>query len=224
DLAGHAWRWEDGRLAGGSMLSRLLAQPAGLTLLGLGDGLLALWLAVALVSWRRQGRYRVFISYRRGDTAGHAGRLRDSLEEVLGQNAVFLDLSNLAPGTPFAPALEGRIRAAECMLVVIGRDWLTARDEAGLRRLDDAGDWVRREIEIGLARNKRLIPVLVAGADMPDEAMLPTTLRPLAGLQAFVIEEAHFQRDAEALAEALDAPAAPAAAADRTLSPARSRE
>lgn len=224
DLAGHAWRWEDGRLAGGSLLSRLLAQPAGLTLLGLVDGLLALWLAVALVSWRRQGRYRVFISYRRGDTAGHAGRLRDSLEEVLGQNAVFLDLSNLAPGTPFARALEGRIRAAECVLVVIGRDWLTATDEGGKRRLDDAGDWVRREIEIGLARNKRLIPVLVAGAEMPEEAALPVSLRPLAGRHAFVIEEAHFQRDAEALADVIETPATPAAGVDATLNPAGSKE
>lgn len=216
-LAGHAWLWRDGRPVGRTLSAWALGNPAVLALILTADGVLAAWLALALLSLRRRGRYRVFISYRRGDSAGHAGRLRDCLEEALGRDAVFLDVNDIPPGTPFGKLIVDRIAAAESVVAVISRYWLEARDEAGRRRLDDPGDWVRREVETALQLGKRLIPVLVGGASMPGTADLPPSLQALAGLHAVIIEEAHFQRDAEALAEALEqgrasAPEAPLAA------------
>jgi TIR domain-containing protein len=204
-LVGHAWQWRDGRPAGTHLLARLSANPALLALLLVADGVLAGWLALALLNLRRHGRYRVFISYRRGDSAGHAGRLRDCLVDSLGREAVFMDVEDIPAGARFEQVIAGRIRAAPSVVVVISRFWLTAADEAGRRRLDDPADWVRRELEMALALGKRVIPVLLGGAPMPAEADLPASLAALAGLNAVVIGDANFRRDAEALAEKLDA-------------------
>jgi len=206
-LAGSGWLWADGQPGSPHLLARLTANPALAALLLVADAVLAAWLALALLNLRRGGRYRVFISYRRGDSAGHAGRLTRCLEEALGRDAVFFDVDDIAPGMPFGPHIVDRIRAAEAVLAVISQHWLAAADAAGHRRLDDPGDWVRRELETALVEGKRLIPVLVGGARMPAEADLPASLAPLAGLNAVVIEEAHFERDVVALAEALDHPA-----------------
>jgi TIR domain-containing protein len=214
-LAGSGWLWADGRPASAHLLARLTANPALAVLLVMADGVLAAWLALALLNLRRRGRYRVFISYRRGDSAGHAGRLTRCLEESLGQDAVFFDVDDIAPGTPFGPHIVDRIAAAEAVLAVISQYWLAASDEkSSRRRLDEPEDWVRRELETALTQGKRVIPVLVGGARMPTEAELPTSLKALAGLNAVLIEEAHFERDVEALAEVLDEGAAAAPTPD----------
>jgi hypothetical protein len=41
---------------------------------------------------------RIFISYRRGDSRGSAGRLYDDLEERFGKDVVFRDLDTIEPG------------------------------------------------------------------------------------------------------------------------------
>jgi len=40
---------------------------------------------------------QVFLSYRRGDVPGHAGRLADALRQRLGANSVFQDVVAIAP-------------------------------------------------------------------------------------------------------------------------------
>lgn len=212
-LAGSAWLWRDGLPVGPHLLARLSANPALLALLLMADGVLVAWLALAVLNLRRRGRYLVFISYRRGDSAGHAGRLRDCLVESLGADAVFMDVADIPAGAPFDKVIAGRIRGAQCVVVVISRYWLDARDAAGQRRLLDPADWVRREVETALALGKRVIPVLVGGATMPAQADLPESLAALPGLNAVTIEDVHFHRDAEALAEVVDGGGAPVPAA-----------
>jgi hypothetical protein len=60
---------------------------------------------------------------------------------------------------------------------VIGRQWLTATDNAGRRRLDSPRDFVRIEIEAALQRDIPVIPLLVQGASMPDEDNLPPSIQ-----------------------------------------------
>ena len=43
----------------------------------------------------------VFISYRREDSAGEAGRLAEHLERQLGADRVFFDIEAIEPGTDF---------------------------------------------------------------------------------------------------------------------------
>lgn len=204
---GSGWLWRVGGPAGTVLLDRLTRNPALAALLMLVDALLAGWLLLAALSLRRTARYRVFLSYRRDDSAGHAGRLYDRLVESLGRGAVFIDVATIPPGAYFARIIARRIADAESVLVVIAPEWLDARDAAGRRRLDLPDDFVRREIEMALAQHKRVIPVLVGGAAMPAEAELPPSLRGLATLNAVVITHANFERDADALAERLAADA-----------------
>ena len=48
----------------------------------------------------------LFISYRRQDAAGHAGRLRSDLARRYGDERVFLDVADLAPGADWAAQLH----------------------------------------------------------------------------------------------------------------------
>src|SRR5512145_1595281 len=105
-----------------------------------------------------------FISYRRDDAAGYAGRLHEALEDRLGKNEVFRDVDTLEPGRDFIDAIEHRLRECRVFLALIGREWLDSRDSAGRRRLDQPHDFVRLEITTALARTDVLvIPVLIEG-------------------------------------------------------------
>lgn len=146
----------------------------------------------------------IFISYRRSDAAAHAGRLHDRLVGRFGAQAVFMDIDALQPGEDFATAIAQSIGSAQVVVVLIGPTWLAAGDARGRRRLDDEQDVVRLEIATALQRGVTTIPVLLAGAAMPDAASLPVPLQPLASRQAIDIGEKHFHRDAEYLIRAIE--------------------
>jgi len=145
---------------------------------------------------------RIFISYRRDDSSGFAGRLEDDLSECFGDASVFRD-REIPAGADFARHLSERLASAEVALVVIGRSWLDARDRGGARRLDQPDDWVRREIEHVLDSDCLVVPVLVDGATMPWPEQLPDTLDPLAGRQAVSLSDLRWRQDVEALADQL---------------------
>jgi hypothetical protein len=130
----------------------------------------------------------VFVSYRRTDAPGHAGRLYDRLADRYGEQNVFKDLDSLEPGADFAEVIQTTISRCDVLIAVIGPQWLDA-EEGGVRRLDDPLDWVRLEIANALDRRIRVIPVLVNGASMPSEADLPDALRPLARRYAIELNE-----------------------------------
>lgn len=136
----------------------------------------------------------VFLSYRRDDAAGFAGRLADDLEAGLGGGGVFRDVDDIRPGEDFAQAIQAQLRGVDAVLVMIGPRWLTAAAGGG-RRLDDAEDFVRREIEAALASGKPVIPVLVGGAVMPAAADLPAAISGLARRQAVVLRDDGWRDD-----------------------------
>ena len=73
----------------------------------------------------------IFISYRREDSAGYAGRLCESLERRLGRQQVFRDVDAIGPGQDFVDAIDARLRECRALLVLIGREWLDAADVSG---------------------------------------------------------------------------------------------
>lgn len=146
-----------------------------------------------------------FISYRREDAAGYAGRLRESLERRLGSARVFRDVDTLRPGQDFVQAIESRLSDCAVMLAVIGRDWVNARDLAGSRRLDEPFDFVRLEIAAALARpNVLVVPVLVEGANMPSAAELPENLKPLIRRHAVSIRDETWDGDVDRLVNVIE--------------------
>jgi len=127
---------------------------------------------------------RVFISYRREDGRLPAAYLADRLAARLGDGRVFRDETSIPAGARWAVEIVEEIDEAELFLAVIGPGWLSARDDFHRRRLDDPQDWVRREIQRGLASGRPVVPVLIGGASMPPRAALPAAIAGLADRQA----------------------------------------
>jgi tetratricopeptide (TPR) repeat protein len=147
---------------------------------------------------------RIFISYRRDDAAGDAGRLADHLNRRFGKGQVFLDIDTIDPGTDFVRVLQASLRETAAVLVVIGARWTSVRDSSGLRRLDDAKDFVRLEVEESLGRNIPVVPVLVQGAAIPRSEELPPSMASLSTRQAVTLDHAEFHDDANRLCDRLE--------------------
>ncbi len=105
----------------------------------------------------------VFISYRREDSGGFAGRIYDRLVSRLGRDSVFFDVDAIPPGRDFVDALSERVGRCDALVAIIGKQWVSSVDAADRRRLDDPHDFVRVEIEAALQRDVPVIPVLVDG-------------------------------------------------------------
>jgi len=147
----------------------------------------------------------VFISYRRNDCAGHAGRLYDRLVDRLGEGNVFMDIDAIEPGVDFGVRIDEAIGTCRLLIVLIGDDWLEITGEQGQRRLDDPADFVRLEIASGLRREElRVIPVLVEGASMPLADRLPDDIKPLARRNALELSDARWRYDVERLIEVIE--------------------
>jgi hypothetical protein len=143
-------------------------------------------------------RHKIFISYRRQDSAANALGIGQYLENVFGRKNVFIDV-DMHAGTKFPALLEKRLSECKVMLVLIGPDWLNARDDQGQRRLDNPGDWVRLEISHALKRDITVIPVRVNGAELPMNATLPDDIRGLLDYQAVSVTTAGFRNEMSGL-------------------------
>jgi len=112
-----------------------------------------------------------------------------------------MDVDHIPAGVDFVAHLNSQVAACNVLLVVIGPHWLDAKDEAGQRRINQLDDFVAIEIAAALARNIRVIPVMVDGANIPKASDLPDSLKPLARRQAIEVRQTHFGRDADPLVE-----------------------
>ncbi len=146
---------------------------------------------------------RIFISYRREDSGGYAGRLYDRLRQHFGPNNLFMDVDTIALGLDFVEAIETAVGSCDALLAVIGRQWLDITDTTGQRRLDNPEDFVRLEIATALDRNIRVIPVLVGNASMPRSTDLPEALQQLVRRQALEVSD-RFHPDVDRLIAALE--------------------
>lgn len=147
---------------------------------------------------------KLFISYRRSDSEGYAGRLFDQLTHTFPPSDVFMDVDSIAPGENFVDVLDKNIAQTDVMLVVIGPHWLTASDESGQRRIDHPQDFVRHEIAEALKRNIGVIPILIGPATMPEATALPDDLSELARKQAVWLRHNSFSSDVERLVKAIN--------------------
>ncbi|MBK7564797.1 MAG: toll/interleukin-1 receptor domain-containing protein, partial [Propionivibrio sp.] len=67
----------------------------------------------------------IFISYRRADAGGHAGRVFDRLCHWFDAEVLFYDLDGIDVGDTFPESIKAAIDKAAVLLVLIGPDWLT---------------------------------------------------------------------------------------------------
>jgi hypothetical protein len=149
-----------------------------------------------------QGR-AIFISYRRDDTEGEAGRLYDDLVRAYGDDSVFMDVAGIQPGLDFRKAIDTNVSGCGVLLAVIGPTWATITGTDGSRRLDNPNDYVRIEIATALARNIAVIPVLVHDARMPALDLLPEDLKDLRYRNSVELTHARWNSDVSLLIGAL---------------------
>ncbi len=145
----------------------------------------------------------IFISYRRDDSEGQAGRLYDDLSRRFGDSSVFMDVAAIEPGLDFRKVIDHNVASCGVLLAVIGPGWLDAKDETGQRRLDNPTDFVRLETASALKRDIPVVPVLVHGARMPKSEQLPADLGELAYRNGLELTHARWDSDVEVLVKAL---------------------
>jgi hypothetical protein len=149
---------------------------------------------------------QIFISYRRSDAPSASRQLAEALKLRFGSEEVFFDTRDVAAGTEWRADAVRRVQRADVVLAVIGPHWAAAAEDRAHRSVLDPAteDVVRLEIETAFAHGRIVIPVLVDDAEMPARESLPRPFRPLADVQAQMLHHASWDRDVEALAEALD--------------------
>ena len=62
---------------------------------------------------------RIFLSYRREESSGHAGRLHDDLTKHFGSQAVFMDVTHMNPGDDFVRVLEDKLSSCDVLIALI---------------------------------------------------------------------------------------------------------
>jgi Protein kinase domain/TIR domain len=147
---------------------------------------------------------RIFISYRRDDVPDATDRLVEALVTRFGKQNVFVDVDSIEIGAEFAKVIGDYVARSDVLLAVIGRRWLDAVDDDGKRRIEDPGDYVRTEIEAALARDVRVVPVLVHGASMPRQAQLPDSLWPMVARNAAELPRQWFAPAVDQLIAAIE--------------------
>lgn len=147
-----------------------------------------------MLSQRKQTG-KLFISYRRSDARGVAGRLSDTLSAYFGDDRVFRDIENIAGGADFGNVIAQNLQTADAVIVLIGPDWLSTQNENEQRRLDDPKDWVAQEIAAAIQMKKPIFPVLVDGAAMPRVEELPDKLKLLPRFNAISISDDRWKSD-----------------------------
>ncbi|HEY7164624.1 MAG TPA: toll/interleukin-1 receptor domain-containing protein [Candidatus Binatia bacterium] len=147
---------------------------------------------------------RVFISYRRQDSAHAAGRIFDHLAQRLGDDVVFRDVDKIPEGTDYEQYIKSSITRCDILLAVIGERWLAVDPQRGTRRLDDPNDLLRRELEYAVQKRRAIIPVLVDAASMPNPDELPGPLQALTKLQAAHLRDSDFRHDFDRLFQVIE--------------------
>jgi TIR domain len=148
---------------------------------------------------QRSSGFKVFISYRREDSAGHTGRVHDRLLQELGRDLLFLDVDAIPLGMNVVNVLREEIERCDVFLAVIGPRWIDACDQHGRRRLDNPADLVRIEVSSALRRDIPVIPILIDGAAMPSIDALPEDLQDLSFRAGLDVRHATFHADIDKL-------------------------
>lgn len=163
---------------------------------------------------------KIFISYRRDDAQGYAGRLQDSLESYFGDNRIFRDVEDIKGGSNFEEAIHFALDAADAVIVLIGPSWLTIKDAAGKLRIDQEGDYVRQEVAKALESSLPVFPVLIENAAMPSRDELPASLQQLAMKNAVWLSDKRWDEDIRRLTKYI-AYDIPGSVVERKLKPIR---
>lgn len=158
----------------------------------------------AILKATHQSAPKLFINYRREDSAGDARSLFGALTRHFGDDNVFLDVSSISAGERFEETLRLALRESAAFIAVIGPDW----HRLLLERQDrHEVDYVFLEIEAALHQDLVVVPVFLSRAGkmhaLPRSESLPSSLIGLFSSQMQVVSHERFERDVEELVHAI---------------------
>ena len=149
-------------------------------------------------------RQRIFISYRREEASGHAGRMYDAMVARFGAANVFMDV-DIAPGVDFVKHITSVVSSCTVLIAVMGKSWAEAPGPDGRPRLQDEADFVRLEVGTAVQNpDVTVIPALVDKAQMPRAEQLPEEMRPLARRNALELSDGRWRYDVGRLNDTLE--------------------
>jgi pterin-4a-carbinolamine dehydratase len=143
-----------------------------------------------------------FISYRRDDEGPASRFIKDVLDQVFGPQHIFMDVDSIRKADNWRNTINENINECDCLIVIIGKNWLKLQNEYFMRRIDCSDDWVRREIETALHRNIKILPLFLGGT-LPTDKALPKTIRKLMDNQGMNVSVATWRKDMSELINAL---------------------
>lgn len=120
----------------------------------------------------------IFLSYRRADSP-EACRVYDWLGQRFGYDSIFMDVAAIPFAVRFPHFIKEGIAKSGVLIALIGAEWA--------RRIRDANDPVRMEIEAAIAHQIPMLPVLIGNTPMPAVEELPTSISEIASQNAVTV-------------------------------------
>ena len=158
--------------------------------------LYALWISIR----EKMGRNKIFISYRRRDSADITGRIVDRLISKFGSNKILRDVDSIPLGVNFAAYIDKLLQSTSVCLVIIGKKWLSLCNSKSERDNTDSIDFVQVEIATALIQRLPVIPVLLQNASVPTQNQLPKSIEKLSFQNGIAIRpDPDFNLDIERL-------------------------
>lgn len=149
-----------------------------------------------------QPTMRLFISYRRDDSALAARLVHNELSALYGSDDVFMDVDDIGWGDDFVQAIDEHLERADVVVVMIGPAWADIVQQR-LRGDDWVRHEVRRALELQAAGRVRVVPVHVGRVPWPP-ATLPPDLLPLRNRVVVPFEPRDLKRGIEDIVKAIE--------------------
>ncbi len=146
----------------------------------------------------------IFINYRRIDTSTVCQMVKELLSRIFPSTHIFLDIGTIQSGDYWKNVIETNLDKSDVLLSVIGTNWLTASDKYGLRLIDKENDWVRKEIEVAITKNKIVIPMLIDLTEVPPVNVLPKSIDTLFDRQVLYFSTSNIIAHINPLIEVLE--------------------
>lgn len=142
----------------------------------------------AFISYRRRDAY---VPFKNGEADySFVTGLQRALRQA-GFNEVFLDTGDIEISEDYKTKIYDAVSHADLVVAVVGNRWLDI-----LREKEKSGEYdiLLDEIKIALDQDREIVPLLVDGANMPNESDLPEPIRPFHDRNAQSAKSADFEQ------------------------------
>ena len=122
---------------------------------------------------------KIFLSFRSSDTQEATRSIYQSLSHEFGKDSLFYFPESNFAGDRFVDKIFTALRQSTIFIAIIGREYVTAKDDEGNIRIFNESDLVRKELAYALKNKMTVIPILVGNTPFPKTQQLPPDIQSL---------------------------------------------